>query len=175
MSGRTDVAQPRHRAAQVMDMTHSALASDMAQEVKNAARAAQEALALAEATAAVLDARICVLDAALLRLRTAAERAGVAVEVVAPISLTSSRHMTREEFAAEMKVCVRQIDNDRRKMVEGTHYHRHGRRVIFHYPEAAQFVRTLHATLTVDDDLEKLAIDEVTQRRARRALKRLAL
>lgn len=88
---------------------------------------------------------------------------------------SDSENLSEAEFARRVGVSVRTIKNDRKERLrQGEHYHRHGRRVLYHFPEARDFLRQLGRGVSLDGrvDVERLAIDEVTQRRARLALKK---
>lgn len=92
--------------------------------------------------------------------------------VGAPTAVATSQNLSELEFAELMGVSSRTIAYDRKQMTEGVHYHRHGRRVLYHVPEAQEFIRTYRGSLSRGADDERLAIDEVTRRRARVALKK---
>jgi hypothetical protein len=76
------------------------------------------------------------------------------------------RHVSTEGFAKFMGVSVRTIAKDRKRMTPGVHFHHHGRRVLYHLPEAEDFLRQGRVVGT-EKDLERLAADEVTRLRAR--------
>jgi hypothetical protein len=80
-------------------------------------------------------------------------------------------NLSEAEFARFMGVSPRTIANDRRYMTEGVHYHHHGRRVLYHVAEAALFLRHFKRP-SAGDGVQQLAVDEVTRRRARVALRR---
>src|SRR5262249_1969921 len=83
-------------------------------------------------------------------------------------------HMTVGEYAQHRCVTERSIRYEiREQMVEGVHYHRDGRsgrRVIIHVAEADR--RLAARTKQAPRGPEELAVDEVTRRRARVALRR---
>lgn len=129
-------------------------------------------LCAAEAGVALADARLRLFDAALISVKRLARVAGISILEAAPLPTESRRNLSRQQFAALMGVSVRRVDYHRTEMTAGLHFHRDGRRVLFHVPEAEDFVRQAVARGMPSDDIEVVAIDEVTRRRARVALRR---
>ena len=140
-----------------------------------AIRVAEAQVSAAEAVGLVMEARIKLAEAALATARRVASAHGVGVSdansaapVVGP---STAANLSEAEFARFMGVSERTIANDRTEMAEGVHYHRHGRRVLYHVPEAADFIR--HRRQPGRRETAQTAVDEVTQRRARTALRGL--
>jgi hypothetical protein len=128
---------------------------------------------VAEASASLLAARVALLDLAITQLREAAARAGIAVSPPPSSTVGDVQpHMNLEEFAPFMKLSVRKLAYYRKRMVEGIHFHKSGRRVIIHVAEAAEAIRAGELEPTRHGDIQTMAIDEVTRRRAKVALKR---
>lgn len=108
------------------------------------------------------------VDAVLVRI------ANLVAERLRPDATTpsgESENIDAGKFAARLGVSVRKVRDLKKKLREGEHYSRYGRRVLFHWPEARDFLRESGATAAPLDE-ERLVIDEVTQRRARAALKK---
>ena len=80
--------------------------------------------------------------------------------------------MSEMEFARFMCVSSRTIAYRRKHMTEGVHFHLNGKRVVYHVTVAAEFIRRGGGRPLSTDDVEQVAIDEVTRRRARVALGR---
>jgi hypothetical protein len=140
--------------------------------VESATRAVVEATALADAVAERVVERLGVTG--LSTTRVACER-GTEVSSGNSSSISvgqsTASNLSEVAFAKVMGVSPRTIASDRKYMTEEVHYHRHGRRVLYHAAEAEAFLRHFKRPLA-DSDIQRLAIDEVTQRRARVALRR---
>jgi hypothetical protein len=130
----------------------------------------------ASATLALAEARLRLLDATFADIKALAQQANIpfsnASEVPAPMQVPM--HMSEPDFARHMCISPRTLATERKDMMEGVHYHHTGRRIIYHVAEAGEFLRgrARRAVLAGTDDVERLAIDEVTRRRARVALRR---
>lgn len=129
---------------------------------------AEHHVSVAEASVAHMEETCRKADAAIAALRALAVVVGIDLPPRLPATPPSqARNLTREEFAEEMRVSVRRIDQHRKKMTIGVHYHRDGTRVLFHHPEAADFLRSaLVPALQSCLDTEQLAMNEVARRRA---------
>jgi hypothetical protein len=82
---------------------------------------------------------------------------------------------TVAKYAAYRAVSERSISYDIKKMEEGKQFHRHGRtrrRVVIHVQEADAWYAQRAGERDVAASVEELAVDEVTRRRARVALKK---
>ena len=147
----------------------------MSAQLGAAIRLADIQVSTAEAAASLVDARLRLVDAALCDLKHIAAVVGVEVSDVARPGAISAPHsfapnLSEPEFAKLMGVSQRTIAKDRKAMTETVHFHLHGRRVLYHVPEAADFIRARgRASLGSDADL---VVDEVTKRRARAALRK---
>lgn len=131
-------------------------------------------LAAAECEATLVEARLRAADIAIATARRLAEEQGIPVpcgDERASITAPSSPYLSQRDFAAYMGVSERMIAYDRKEMIEGVHFHPHGRRVLYHLPEAADFLRNRGRKKPLDT--ARLAVDEVTRRRARTALRKL--
>ena len=136
--------------------------------------AAEAQLSAAEVAMLLTEARIRLTDIALATARQIAAEQGIDLgpeHSAAPATTTLPSNLSEAAFARLMGVSARTIANDRRHMTERLHYHRHGRRILYHVPEAADFIRQ-GRTKTATGDATPLAIDEVTRRRARVALRK---
>jgi hypothetical protein len=130
-------------------------------------------LSRAEAAVGLLDARIKLVDAAMADLRLLAEKAGI--KLSPPLAATPSapgQFMCIPEFAAFMRLSERTVANLKKQMVEGKHYQRIGRRVLIDVEAATAFIRERTPSPNKASTIEQIAVDEVTSRRARAALKR---
>jgi hypothetical protein len=131
-------------------------------------------LAAAECEVALVEARLRSADIAIASARRAAEEHGVPMslgDTRSSRAAVSSPHLSQRDFAAYMGVSERTIAYDRKEMTEGVHFHAHGKRVLYHLPEAADFIRNRSRKKPLDT--ARLAVDEVTRRRARTALRKL--
>jgi hypothetical protein len=128
--------------------------------------AAEASLAFADARIGLLSAQMSALQALAVHLLDMPRAApGLAGPLASP-----GANLSEEKFAKLMGVSERTIAKDRTEMTEGLHYHRHGRRVLYHVPEAVEFIR--HRKPPVAGDVARVAVDEVTRRRARVALRK---
>jgi hypothetical protein len=137
-----------------------------------AVHAAEAQLSAAKAEVSLADARVHLADVALATIRWLAAEKGI--ELSTPTMASGSgQNVSEPEFAKLMGVSARTIANDRKHMTEGLHYHHHGRRVLYHMPEAQDFIRQSRGSSSASVDVERLAMDEVNRRRARAAMKRI--
>lgn len=142
---------------------------------------AEATVCAAEAAIALADSQIGLLSARMATVRALA--AGLGIKTTQPPAATglawpahsTGSNLSENEFAELMGVSQRTIANDRAEMTEGVHYHCHGRRVLYHVPEAADFIRQRKPLKARGTDATRLAVDEVTQRRARVALRKSRL
>jgi hypothetical protein len=143
--------------------------------VMKAVYAAEAQASAAEAVLALADARVRLVDTYLATVRRVAAEHGIDMTPPRVEANTKpvSENISRDELAKRLGVSVRTVSNDHRRMAEGVHYHYHRRRVLYHWPEVQDFIRQGSAKLLGGDDLEHLAIDEVSRRRARAALRKI--
>jgi hypothetical protein len=95
---------------------------------------------------------------------------GIGAPVVAP---PSSELMSVAEYADYRRVSERTVRYQVKQMTRGVHFHREGlkgRRVVIQVREADRWREEAASKQTRAANIEELAIDEVTQRRARVAL-----
>ncbi len=131
-------------------------------------------LSAAECEVALVEARLRAADIAIATARRAAEEHGVPVslgDTRSSSAAVTSPYLSQRAFAAYMGVSERMIAYDRQDMTEDVHFHKHGTRVLYHLPEAADFIRNRDRDKPLDTT--RLAVDEVTRRRARTALRKL--
>jgi hypothetical protein len=153
----------------------SASCSDPRERLASIVHEAEVHVNRAEAGVALVEARLRLLDATFAEARELAREANIPLSgstVDVPKSSALPPHMAEGEFARFMRVSPRTMAYRRKHMTEGVHFHLHGRRVIYHVAEAADFIRRGGGRPLPTEDLEQLAIDEVTRRRARIALRR---
>jgi hypothetical protein len=165
MLGEMEDAEWRSRRALYDQLVHAARVWRRARGYEG------EALKVEEAK----DETIRLADAALAATRCIAAEEGIDVPdgATSPISAgpSGAANLSEVEFARFMGVSPRTIASDRKHMTEGVHYHRHGRRVLYHIVEAQAFLRNFKRPVA-GEIIQRLAVDEVTRRRARMALRR---
>ena len=102
------------------------------------------------------------------RLRTVVSGDATAEPLAMP-----PRFLSVMEYARHARVSERTVRYLIKEMAEHVHFHRdgrHGRRVIIHVTEADVW-RAARVRPSSGEDIDRLAIDEVTRRRARVALR----
>jgi hypothetical protein len=85
------------------------------------------------------------------------------------------RFMSLAEYARHARVSERTLRYQVKRMTEHVHFHRDGckrRRIVIHVREADEWRATQGAPGICSGDIDRLAIDEVTRRRARAALRK---
>lgn len=84
-------------------------------------------------------------------------------------------YLSLAKYAAYRSVSERTVRYDVKKMEEGRHFHRAGRkggRIVIRVPEADAWYAERSRSKAPASSIEQLAVDEVTRRRARVALKK---
>jgi hypothetical protein len=141
-----------------------------------------EAIHVADGQLAAAEARLCQIescvrltDVMIANVRRLAAQHGIVLNAPRPRPSTTSENLSEADFAARVGVSVRTIKNDRKLLTEGVHFYRHKRRVLYHFPEARDFLRDHFGRGVLRDasaNIDRLAVDELTQRRARVALRK---
>jgi hypothetical protein len=134
---------------------------------------AEARVCVAEASVAVTTAQVALVGKQIADLRALAAGAGIELATpAAPSAGDITPFMSIDEFATLMRVSPRKMASELKLMLEGTHYHRAGRRVIIRVSDAAEFIRSRKPMRSGHTNNDALAIDEVTRRRAKTALNR---
>ena len=136
---------------------------------------AEEELSKTEASLRLVEARLNLTDAAMARVRQLGARLGLRMS---PSPATSSAkspkvNVSMKTLAERTGVCERTCAKIRKAMTEGVHFHRVGTRILFHDPEAIEFVEKWSMRPS-SVDVEQAVNDDVLRRRARVALARVA-
>ena len=137
---------------------------------------AEEQVAMAEAGVATTQARLRLADCAIARIRAVAAGCGIQLRTPPSTATDSSgtpSRMSVREFALQQRISERTMRKHLKGMSEGREYHRDGRRIIVHTVDAEAYLDLVLAPKTEDVDADRIAIDEVTRRRARVAQKQL--
>jgi hypothetical protein len=125
-------------------------------------------LSHAESGLASVEAGLRAADACFATLRVLAQMAGFQLSDKPNGDLGERRHLSRPQLAALMNVCIRLIDRQKTRMTERVHYHYNGRRILFHNPEAVDFILASRTKEPPEEDLEQLATAEIARRKNRR-------
>jgi len=141
---------------------------EMEQALARRVQVAEYHVSQAESGLANVEAGLRAADASFAALRTLAQIAGFQLSERPNGDLDGRRFMSRPKFAAAMGVCIRLIDRQKTRMTKGVHYHYNGARLLFHNPEAVEFILATKKAEPPDGDLDQLAAEEVARRRNRR-------
>ena len=144
---------------------------DVEQALALIAQTAYYRLSRAEAEVSEIEATLKQVDSSIATLRAIALRAGLCLPERPGESDARRQFLSREELAAEMGVCIRQIDEHRTKMTENVHFHKDGTRILFHSPKAIDFILAMLAlkqNSPRDAGIEQIADEEINRRRMSR-------
>jgi len=131
-------------------------------------QAAEHHICRAESYLSEIEASLKRADSSIAVLRAVALRAGLELPDKPLEPQEGRRFISRELLAEEMGISVRRIDQHRKNMIEGDHYHKDGSRILFHCPEAIDFILAVLSPTLLATNIEQLAVAEVARRRNRR-------
>lgn len=125
---------------------------------------------------AVAEAALAAVAAVLRRrpelAQTLCELLAAPASAPAPTTVT---YLPPAKYAAHRSVSERTIRYDLQEMEEGKHFQRAGRkggRIVVHVQQADAWYAERSRSIAPTSSIEQLAVDEVTRRRARVALKK---
>jgi hypothetical protein len=128
---------------------------------------AEHHICRAEADLSEIEACLKKADSSIAALRAVALRAGLRLPDKPTETPEARRFLSRQQLADEMGTSVRRVDQHRKKMIKGVHYHKDGSRILFHCPEAIDFILAVLSPTLTDADIEQMAVAEVHHRRSR--------
>jgi multidrug resistance efflux pump len=140
----------------------------MEQVLAIAAHLAEHHVSRAEADLSEIEASLKKADSSLASLRAVALRAGLELPDKPHVAQVGRGFRERLELAEEMRISVRRIDQHRAAMTKDVHYHKDGARILFHVPEAVDFILARLASTSREADIEQIADEEVIRRRTTR-------
>lgn len=134
---------------------------------------AEEELSKTEASLRLVEARLSLTDAAIARVRQLGARLGLRMSpsVTSPTSASAKTNISMKTLVERTGVCERTCAKIQKAMTAGVHFHRVGRRVLYHDPQAVEFVEKW-STRPSSVEVEQV-LNDVLQRRAKVALARV--
>lgn len=136
--------------------------------------AAEAELSSAEASLRLVEARLSLTDAAMARVRLLGARLGLCLTSSKTPAVTANGTnipIPMKTLVQRTGVSERTCAKIRKAMTEGVHFHRVGSRVLFHDPQAVEFVEQWSMKPRLVEVGQALN-DDVLRRRAKVALKR---
>ena len=134
---------------------------------------AEEELLKTEASLRLVEARLNLTEAAMARVRQLGARLGLRISAsIRPVAKPSKVNISMKILVERTGVCERTCSKIRKALTEGIHFHRVGSRVLFHDPEAIEFVERWSMRPS-SVEVEQSVNDDVLRRRAKIALARV--